>query len=78
MNVRTAGMFLITILSTIVVVGCGSSSSDDSGSTSTQSYSCCLNGTTFTCPSSDAENTCSKGDPSQCMKQSVSPDGKCN
>ncbi len=58
--------------------GDGSDGSDDGGSSSSESYSCCLNGSFHECPSSSAVQACNLQDgPGDCNRVS-SRDDECN
>lgn len=56
-------------------VACGGDDDDDSSSSS---YTCCLNGSFYTCPDSASVDQCgSQGDPSACTRE-VSRDSECD
>jgi len=55
--------------------GAGNTTTTTSGSFSA---SCCINGTTYDCPSQDADDACGMGDPSGCNETGTNPDGTCN
>jgi len=68
-----AAFFGLVVLAS--VTGCGDDGDDGgttTGSSSSSSFTCCLNGSQYTCPDSDALNQCGALDPSACT-----PSGSC-
>lgn len=65
---------------TATTTGTSSTTTGTSSTTATTTGSglvCCLSGTTYSCPTQEAEKACGTLDPSGCTKVSVSPDGHC-
>ncbi len=67
------------LLGLAIIVGASSlACGDDSGSSSSSSsFSCCINGSYYSCDSSDAVSMCGDGDTSGCSRDS-SKDDTCN
>lgn len=64
---------LVATLVGLSALACG-----DDTSSSSSSFSCCINGSYYTCPNSDAVNQCGQGDSSSCDRDSSKDSSECS
>lgn len=56
----------------------GSDGTTETTTTGSETFTCCLNGTNYSCPSQAANDACFGGDSSGCTMTGTNPDGTCN